>query len=266
MSCEHGPERLQINRRQLLSLLPLFLASCLEQRTPSEVKEFYPELEGYKLRNRGKIKTPFSQSEYLNFTSANFNPEIAEEIITYFESIARKNWLIQYHLNNNSTPFLLQNKPGNQRLIFIVPESAPAPKWRDLSRVGTATTTGMLERRPHITFVRAVDTEDNLPPSLVFNTPVAASSKAFSVEACQSSISVSSINPDIANFGQEIICNSLGEAFSLKQQEFPYERYKNWAQEVLIRKNPNSSSYPLYVLREEEYSQIPTIGHAIIPQ
>lgn len=247
-----------------LGLLKLF-PPLPEQSEPvveyPEVKLYYPELKDYEILANGKFSTDKTITRWLNFSSAQFNSEIAVEAVKFFESLTKTERQIDYKFGNQSIPFFLGSRPRAERVIFLVPQQAPVPSWPDVT--ANASTTGIFEGGPYVTFVRMHNAEKKLPPSLVFITIDSAASKAFAVEACQSSVGVLSLSPEIAHLGQEIVCNSYGAAFTLKQLSMPYDQYETWAKSVLITKDPQSPSYPIYVLLEKEYSAIPNVGMVI---
>ena len=192
---------------------------------------------------------------------ANFDPALASRSIDYFEKLAGKRDLLMYQFSGHSIPLLLGLKPRTNRVIFLIPPQAPTPDWQtDVS--WTASTTGIFKNGPYVSFVRAYN-EQQISSSTVFTTIDKAANKALAVEICQSTIQVSSSTTEMANLGQEIFCNSWGAAFTLRQYGLTYDQYAQWAKTTLISANPQSPSYPLYVLTESDYQQIPNVGTII---
>lgn len=225
---------------------------------PAEINQYYPDLKGEKLHSNGEFYTTRTNTKWFNFTGRNFDQNFAKATFEFFENLAKSQKILEYKWGGQSIPIAIAEKPRTQRVFFVIPEKAPIPTWPDAAK--DASTTGVFENSPYISFGRVHDREEGLPPSLVFTTIETAFNQAFSVESCQSSILVSSLSTEMANLAQEIFCNSYGSAFTLKQMGTSYDKYSIWAKDVLIRKNPQSPSYPLYILSEQEYGEIPTIG------
>jgi len=103
----------------------------------------------------------------------------------------------------------LDQRPKTERVIFLIPQTAPIPNWDYIFSLAT-TTDLFATNGPYVTFVRVPATQKDLAPSLIFTTPALAVSRLFSMEACQSSLMISSLTPAVASLGQEIVCNSYG--------------------------------------------------------
>lgn len=180
---------------------------------------------------------------------------------SYFEDLGKSADILDYILNREAIPFSLDVKPRTERIIFLIPQTASLPHWDDITP--TASTTGGFTNAPYITFVKIPLSENDLPSSQVFTTIEAAINKAFTIEACQSSIAVSSLSTEMANLGQEIVCNSWGTAFTQRQLGIDFNKYSDWAKTVQIRKDASSPSFPLYILNKEDYNKIPQIGFSL---
>lgn len=227
-----------------------------------EVKLYYPQIKDYPVFNHGEFTTGNTHTKWFNLTRADFNPQLATIVFKFFEDLGQGQKLINYSYDQRSVPFALDRKPRTERVVFLVPQTAPSPGWPDIAH--NATTTGRFTDGPYVTFVRVLNTKKDLPPSQVFTSAELAANKAFAVEACQSSLRIFSLTPEVAHLvGQEIICNSWGIAFTLKQNGMPFEDYQTWAKDTQIRKDPNSPSFSVYVLNENEYAGIPTVGVVI---
>lgn len=223
-----------------------------------EIDLYYPALKDYPVFSSGELTTDLTHTRWLNLSALDFNPALAKTTFEFFEDLAKKGKMVNYQIGARDIPLSPAPKPRKERVIFLVPQEPPKP-WPNAAQ--NASTTGIFDG-PYVTFVRVND-ERNLRPSLMFTSIALAANRLFAVETCQSSITIYSLSPEIANLGQEIFCNSYGSAFTIKQMEIPYERYYSWAREVLIRQDPQSPYFPLYVLSEQEYGQIPVIEFAI---
>ncbi len=232
----------------------------VEPQVRSEVDLYYPELRSLLLYSSGELHTQ-KTTKWLNFTKRNFNPSIAQATFSFFEKLANTQRIIEYGIGDQSIPYLLNQRPRNQRVFFIIPENAPAPSWQDVAY--EASTTGVFENGPYASMARVHNSKDSIPPSRAFTTVETSFNKTFSTEACQSSVQVSSVSPEAAALGQEIVCNSYGAAFTIKQIEVPYKYYRAWALDVKISRDPSSPSFPLYVLSEQEYGEIPLVDLVI---
>lgn len=226
-----------------------------------EIRAYYPSLEDYPLLSNGEFSTDRTHTKWFNFSRMNFDPALAQDTFKFFEDLAKSQKLISYPYRNQSVPFYLSPRPRTERVLFLIPQEALPPTWPDPAY--TASTTGQFTNGPYVTFVRIPNTERDIPASKVFTTAEIAANKSFAVEACQSSLQVSSLDTEMANLGQEIVCNSLGAAFTLKQKGLAFASYNPWAKDVLIRKDPDSPSFPLYALNEADYADIPAVDFAI---
>lgn len=227
-----------------------------------EIGLYYPSLTTFKILETGQVNTERGSTKWLNLSSANFDPALASRVIDYFEKLAGKRDILIYRFSGHSMPLLLDLKPRTNRVIFLIPPQAPTPDWQpDVS--WTASTTGIFKSGPYVSVVRVYNKQQDIPQSKVFTTIDKAANKALAVEICQSTIQVSSSTTEMANLGQELFCNSWGAAFTLKQYGLTYDQYNRWARDTKISANPQSPSYPLYVVTESDYQQIPKIGEII---
>lgn len=236
----------------------------VEPTQEPEITSYYPELRDYPILSKGEFATDRTHTKWLNLSKMGFNPNIALITFRYFEELGKSQKIISYLNGNQSIPFGLNQRLRTERVLFFIPQDAPSPNWPNISF--TASTTGRFTGGPYVTFVRIPNSGRDIAPSLVFTTTEAAANKAFSVEACQSSIQISSLTPEVANLGQELVCNSYGVAFASKQTGLAFDKYQSWAKDVLIRQDPKSPSYPLYVLPEQEYNLIPQVGQSVLGQ
>lgn len=232
-------------------------ATAITPQFKPEVDSYYPELKALPLYASGEFYTQ-KTTKWLNFTRRNFDPAIAQMIFNFFEKLANTQKVLEYKIGDQTIPFFLDQRARNQRVFFIVPENAPPPSWPNVTP--EASTTGIFENGPYVSMTRVHNLVNTLPPSRAFTTIETAFNKSFSTESCQSSLLVRSVSTDAANLGQEIICNSYGAAFTIRQMRIPYQDYQDWAKGVKISKNPSSPSYPLYVLSIEDYNEIPITG------
>lgn len=226
-----------------------------------EVTKYYPELKNYRVLSKGEFNTDRTHTKWFNLSRMSLNPDITLVTYKFFEELGKNQRIIRYPDANQGIPIGLNPKPRTERVLFFIPQDTPSPDWPNISY--TATTTGRFTDGPYVTFVRVPESIKDLAPSTVFVTPETAANKSFTVEACQSSIQISSSTPEMANLGQEIICNSYGAAFALKQTGKTFDQYQPWAKDVLIRQDPKSPSYPLYILSEQEYNEIPKVGQPL---
>lgn len=249
------------------------LTSCAEKKptippTPttqtakgySEIGLYYPALANFPIRETGQINTERSSTKWLNLGSVNFDSNLANQAFDYFENLARSKKMLSYEFSGYSIPLLPESKPVTNRVIFLVPPQAPNPDWPGTS--STASTTRLFID-PYVSFVRTYNAQQDIPQSKVFTTPDKAANKSLAVEICQSTIQMRSSTVEMANLGQEIFCNSWGSAFALKQYDFTYDQYLQWANDTLIRANPQSPAFPILVLTEADYQDIPKIGPVI---
>lgn len=231
------------------------------QQPIPEISLYYPELEGYPIASQGEFTTSNTHTKWFNLSKTTFNPSIAQATLQSFEDLSKSQKIAYY--GESKIPFAFNQRPRKERVIFLIPQDAPSPGWPDVTY--SASTTGRFDNGPYITFVRIFQNKSGIPNSKVFTTPELSANKAFSTEICQSSSQIHSLSPEIAGLGQEIICNSYGAAFTLKQMSVSFDQYQAWAKEVLIRKDDKSPSFPLYVLSKQDYDQLPKAGLSINP-
>lgn len=226
-----------------------------------EIELYYPELQSFPVLSRGEFNTDHTHTKWFNLSRMNFNPDLATNTFKFFEDLVNSQKLIDYRSAKEIIPLSLDQRPRTERVIFFIPQNAPSPSWPDTAY--GASTTGQFTNGPYVTFVRIPENGIGIPASMVFTTGELAANRAFAVEACQSSLSISSLSSELAQLGQEIFCNAYGAAFTLKQTGFTFDKYHSWAKDVLISKNSQSPSFPMYALSEQEYNQIPKIGQSI---
>lgn len=231
------------------------------QQPIPEISLYYPELEGYPIASQGEFTTSNTHTKWFNLSKMIFNPNIAQAALQSFEDLSISQKITYY--GEREIPFVFNQRPRKERVIFLIPQDAPSPNWPDVAY--RASTTEKFYNGPYITFVRIFQNESDIPESKVFTTPELSANKAFSTEICQSSLQIHSLNPEITGLGQEIICNSYGAAFTLKQMDVTFEQYQAWAKETLIRKDPQSLTFPLYVLSKQDYDLLPKTGLSINP-
>lgn len=236
------------------------IAPVVEPHVVSEIDLYYPELRYLPLYSSGEFKTE-KTTTWFNLTPRDFSPSIAKATFDFFEKLANTERVIEYKIGDQSIPFFLDLRPKTKGVFFIIPENAPAPSWGDPEFEKGLTT--FIFELSSVSSVRVPSSKDNLPPSRAFTTIETAFNKNFSTEVCQSSVRILSVSPEAAILGQEIICNSYGAAFTIKQMQVTYNDYQSWAKDIQIRRDAQSPYYRLYVLSEKEYNEIPTVGLVI---
>lgn len=222
-----------------------------------EIGKYYPALGLEKLQEAGEFKTKRTNTKWFNFSKGTLDPKVAQSTFQFFEDLAKKQPLLEYRLGNQVIPCSLGERPRTNRLIFIIPDKISIPLWPDAGNEGS--TTGYFEGL-YATFVRFHDSNASIPSSPSFNNTKLAFGKVFNTEAFQASASVSSASPQLTVLMQEIIANSYGAAFTVKQMTVPYPTYSTWAEDIQFRRDPNSPFYNSYVLSEKEYEDIPQVG------
>lgn len=260
------------SRRDFLFLaasLPLLscqkLESVLNDIEYADALRYYPELKNYQLIEKGSFTTKNNKkTNWFNLSQANFNPQIAKRIYEIFEQLADTQLQVSSLTRGQKDAFVAKPRQKTERILFLVPEGAPAPTWSGEAPPGSAAhlaaTTGLLTQEPYtITFVRIFESAKNLPPSSVFTNIESNTNLAFNVEVCQSAIHMQPVDPTRSPnvLVQEFTCNSLGAAFTLKQMGINYGEYQAWARRV--------TSMPVMLLSEEQYNGIQLVGLAIKP-
>lgn len=226
---------------------------------PAEVTSYYPEMQRLP-RQSGIIRTNVSETKWFNFSEYNFNSSIAQGMYAYFESLARKDTVVNYQISGSAIRYELKSKPKTKRILYLISSDDPQPSWPNTAR--SATTTDRFQDESYKTFVRVYE-QNNLPASSLFAIPQTYAMRSFATEAYQSTVLVAGPTVELANLGQEIVGNSFGIAFGARQMGLSYEEYKEKASAMLIGPDP-SRGYSLYVLTQPEYNEIPLFNDFVV--
>lgn len=266
------PKKEGLSRREFLKMgvaISLFGAAVrifepwnwFSSQPEPEITTYYPELKEYPILAKGEFTVGHIPTKWFNFSGMTFDPVEAAATFDFWERLGSSQRRLSYQFGGQIIPFFLSEEPKKDRILFFIPQNAPPPNWS--GRNNTASTTGLFDNGPLLTFIRIPDSGKDITPDKVFTTAESVANQRFLVEVCQSTVYVRSLSIPLANLGQEIICNSYAIAFSLRQRHVPFTNYQALAKEITISKDPQSLPFTLYMLSEQEYSQIPTINQSL---
>jgi|GEM_PF-3679698 len=202
---------------------------------------------------------------WANLTDNHFIEKKAKDVFLYFETLSERLKELPYIINNITfTTFKLEKTKANSRLFLILPEEVSMPKYQNDPNYETPALTYTLEDgKKHLSYIRINNSTQNLPESAAYKNEIEDANLKFFIESCQSSLKVKGENEGENVFGQEIVCNSLGIAFLLKQSGISYKDYEKWASDVTIGPTPKEQ-YPLMVIPKEEFENIPRLDFVIV--
>lgn len=183
--------------------------------------KYYPELMNKDPYEVGAFKTDQGASvTWLNYTDGKFNPKSAQKMFSYFYNFippefAKSKTTISYD-GKDEDVYYTPRSIKNERVIFIVPENIPFPRFAEqLETLGVTAYYG----EAVISYIKIVNFGNKLFSREDWSTVVLAT------ETCQQGVEITSTNPELAQLAQEIYCNSLGEAYTAKQMGLSYEEY-----------------------------------------
>lgn len=218
------------------------------------VSYYYPELRGRIPLQIGTFETNRgTRIHWLNYTNSIFDEEPIKKTFSYFqdniEHIKKEEVIKDFYKS-----VTISSRPSTgEKVLFIVPKNTPIISAGPA--VGKTEAATLIRGQEAImSFVRYEPSpKDPYVPELDdlgFFLPVA-------VEACQQGVMVSTIR-ELEDYFQEVLCNSWGVAFAIKQTTFSYDTYVSTKQK--FGRFPNTQ--PL-IISEEFYNQIPIVGRVL---
>jgi len=216
------------------------------------------------VKESGSFFTNDIVTTWTNLTDSHFIEKSAKDIFLYFEKLQSRMAKIPYVINEITyTNFSITKTKASDRLFLILPEEVTMPKYQNDQNFETPSLTYTLDGgKKHISYIRINSSRKTLPKSATYDNETEDANLKFLIEACQSSIKVTGDSEGLDTLGQEIVCNSLAIAVFIKQKGMSFSDYTNWASDVTIGPTPKEQ-YPLMVIPEEEYNNIPEIENAI---
>ncbi len=269
-------QRQAAERRQILikiaggtvALAALGTAGSLVHNSIEQAKQqsedlntYYPELTGKKIKDSGKFTTTYSNVRWYNFTELRFNQQSVQAAYDYFDLFVKDPKFIDY----GGVEFGSTKHRQNDKILFIVPQDTPSPKWPDVDDQSIAVTqTGFPNGIP--SYIKITDIPAQLPHSTNVDELTINSNISIFTEACQASLQMlptnKQVNNDLIQVAQELLCNSVSRAFTLKQLGYSYEEYLQWANEATVGPSAENA-IPVSILNQQQYGQIPTKGFPI---
>jgi hypothetical protein len=218
-----------------------------------DIKQYYPELSGLRVYDKGKIYT-LGEISWYNLTPYQVNQKSLIDTIAFYETFTQQG--VTLPLNYTGTDvtlsFTLQLSPHH--IFFFLPATAPNPSWYAQKAIPGITT--------HQFDMTSIALIRDLPPrensEEIFTTQQAFMEKAFSVEACQSIVLVNTSLPEAWRPSQELFCNNVGRALAAKTLGIPYQEYAAWANQGKSLQSPDGTyRIPLFAIREQLYNLMP---------
>lgn len=222
---------------------------------PKEILDFYQEIDAFPAVSFNVLQTSLKKINIVNYTSLQLNQDFVKEAYMYLERKAVTQTKSAYVKPDTKEviPFLILPNQRRDQNIFIVPQGAPRSSW-DPFDADAVTVTLNDTSKPYLTRI-SLSTPD--PQHPYFNTQEKILQAMFATEACNAVMDVQANNPRNATIMQEVICNSLGSAMALKQQErLSFESYTIFLKTNVI---PTPiGDLPFISLTPDEYAQLPS--------
>lgn len=235
---------------------PLGQESSSTFRQFADVLQFYPELKDILPLQHGTIDTDITHLEWFNFSHLRFDDNKARSFLAFFMSMANSGIEIEYDWPEGSAKFSLAPRLNTSRTIFVVDEGTPRPFWAPGNSFGLTTATYDNDVVKSLIVIPAIDD----PRSKLFDTRSEYATNIFATEMCQSHLEIHSDTAEHANVGQEVICNSLGDAVTASALGMPYSRYVNTSRDIRF----GQSGGPIYkptIVPLELYDIMPKSGN-----
>lgn len=218
----------------------------------TELPAFYPEVVG-KLYQRVEFTLPKSRNRIFNFDQ---NLQVSEraftEMVAYIESISMSNPRLEGNLDTGHV-YGIYPTPRNftDRVIFLSPNSYPAPSWASGHRVSLA-------QLPDNISINYIPVDPNNPALAEINT-------AFVEGVCRSGLIIQAaplippptpINPvELEERARNDACRSIALSFMSRQAGIPYQRYED---EMNRRNTQPAVRYISF--SQSDYEAIPVAG------
>lgn len=228
---------------------------------------FYSEAENIPILQQGSVETDESTFSWYNYTENKLDDDKFKSLVSYFERLSARNIKFSYDNTYDDSPaidFTVQPNKVENHVLFIVPPEAPYSSWMPLS---TGTNVIFQEDKPPITvtFIRLKSDLQNRPPH--FGNEVAALNQSLVTETFNALCEVETLDSTFSIIGQEIISNSIGTLFTLKQTEFPKGTPYPKVQELLQNTNYHYfyNDKPIGILNNSAvYNSLPVTEHSIL--
>lgn len=237
--------------------IPDHSAANRPENPASKPLDFYPELQ------KAIYKTQETQVSSLTLVNASekvvINSTQVLKLITYFEDLIKQKRYFDYPSDIPSPyPLIIDSRPKTGQIVYLIPWNTPYPTWQD-SKNGpsNAETNHTFSFGTELSFVKIPNSSSDIPPSQVFKTTESVANAFFVTEICQAALDVTSTIPIFTEEGNEIICNSMGRTYVVRQLGMSYENYAAWAKTVKFRKNETSPLFPMLILSKQDYENIP---------
>lgn len=241
-----------------------------------EVQQYYPEISGLTTTEDFQFKTDVFQTtvQVINFDKSTVNRSGLKAAYNFFETLASAGFASEYTVHDTTLYLEFIHSPYARRNVFVVPADVPNPSWAgstEGSYHGKIGTTSNQLGDPILTLIRiAGESAGNIvAPNSPFSESRSFLNMVAAVESCHFSIETQTnyrtdaiLPPDIGERMQEIVCNSLGRAFSMRQDGYSFDSYRDY---ILRTEFPLTEdyAYPWIKLPEELYNRIPQTGNII---
>ncbi len=194
----------------------------------ADTRVYYPELGNKEPQAKGNFTTSEGNTfHWFNFSKARFDPDAAQQIISFLESVAHNQLGGSIQLQTGKTvDFTAYPSQPHITEFYIVDDDTPNPAW------GQQIVTGgtFKDYRPGLNLTTVRVTSNYLKGDTLLNTDVKYANFAATVEACQGAFNVVATDPQYTATAQEKECTSLSRALVSIGEGQNFQTYSTGAQ------------------------------------
>ena len=237
----------------LVSPTPSPTASMeITKNTLSDIAKYYPELANTKVENGGFNVGGINVDWYFA-APGKFNPDAVKSIYSFYQNLIPRGKNVEFTLSTDQDEqFKIEvgwRQDSNKKLFVVTPDV----RWR--GNVGTTASTH-IDDDASISYLN-----EDLKSKVHLESRAIDMTDGLATEACQGLFVAGAQYEFEAYIGQEIFCNSLGEAITYRTAGYSYEDYVRTVQKdtrgfvfdkgVLYMKT--------LIFPKEQYNAMPTI-------
>lgn len=233
--------------------------------TANFVSQAYPEVSNLPIRSHGEFSTRFGHKiDWFNLSETEFDPEGAKQVFDYFEWLGLQDFPFSFEAGDSTkVEVALGPDPTWKRTsLFVVPESAPRPKWMTLPEETTlAITSRDIATGEHTSIIWVTDSKNDPTIQGWFPTAPQQANESLNVEACQNAVLVRVNSSRHWDAAQEGTCISWGLALALRQEGVDPNEYSSFASQHSAKVGETIAPY--LVWDANEFLKLPLFPKAI---
>lgn len=225
---------------------------------PQDVLYAYPDLARLVISERRILKINSDYVDWINASNDKLNLDAFSAMITFLQQLSSKDIKLIYSNSGVNLDLSVRPRTRNRRYWLLLPETAQKPAWAHNDRATLGNGFTLENDNASITFIKIVESDSEFTRSLIFTTRRQNVSKTVNTEACQSWIDVTDKNPQSTHTGQELVCNSLASAMTLRQSGKSYPEYTGLMRSTTMY--IGSERLPFIIIPDTVYNSIPNVS------